>query len=127
MSHSTHGGTDHKAKADHDLKTAELLLAEGNHPDWVVTCSFYTALHCVDAYAHKLGITSFDPKPEEKLTAHSKRERFVKNNMQTYFGYYKWLHDRSTQARYDPQYFKLMFANVPSSAVKDAKIFVGLK
>ena len=127
MAQSTHDNTDHKAKADHDLKTAEFLLADGHHPDWVITCSFYTALHCVDAYAHKLGIASFEPRLGENLSAHSKRERFVKNQLNSYFVSYKRLRDRSTQARYDPQYFKLMLSNVPISAVKDAKNFFSLR
>jgi len=122
-----HDGKDHKNKAEHDLKTAELLLAEGDYPDWVITCSFYTALHFVDAYAHKLGIASFEPRLGEKMTPHSKRIRFVSTNLRQFFSSYKRLYDRCNQARYDPQYFKLMMTNVPISAVKDAKFFTTLK
>ena len=32
MAQSTHDNTDHKAKADHDLKTAEFLLADWASP-----------------------------------------------------------------------------------------------
>jgi hypothetical protein len=124
---SAHNSLDHKGKADHDLKIAEHLLVEGHYPDWVVICCFYTALHCVDAYAHKLGIISFEPKLGEKLSAHGKRERFVRSNLSSFFISYKRLHDRSTQARYDPQYYRLMMPNIPSSAVKDAKTFATLK
>jgi hypothetical protein len=124
---SSHSDVDHRSKADHDLKVAEQLLTDGHYPDWVITCSFYTALHCVDAYAHKLGIASFDPKLGEKLSAHSKRERFVKNQLTKYFVSYKRLHDRSSQARYDPQYFKLMYPSIPVAAVKEAKTFFALK
>ena len=85
----SHNQADHKDKACHDLKIAEQLLADGHYPDWVITCSFYTALHCVDAYAHKLGINSFEPKLGEKLSAHNKRERFVFSQLNQLFSNYK--------------------------------------
>lgn len=122
-----HDDKDHKSKAEHDLKIAEFLLTDGNYPDWVITCSFYTALHFVDAYAHKLGITSFEPRLGEKMTAHGKRIRFVNNELRRSFSNYKRLYDRCHQARYDPQYYKAMLPNVPSSAVRDAKVFSTIK
>jgi hypothetical protein len=124
---AVHTDKDHKNKAEHDLKIAEQLLADGNYPDWVITCSFYTALHFVDAYAHKLGITSFEPRLGEKMSSHGKRLRFVSNQLRQSFSSYKRLYDRCRQARYDPQYYKLMMTNVPVSAVKDARTFSTLK
>jgi hypothetical protein len=122
-----HNGKDHKNKAEHDLKIAEFLLTDGNYPDWVITCCFYTALHSVDAYAHKLGVTSFEPRLYEQTTAHGKRIRFVRDRLRPFFVKYKRLYDRCRQARYDPKYYQLMMPNVPSSAVKDARAFVALK
>jgi len=124
---AVHGIKDHKGKAEHDLKIAEFLLADGNYPDWVITCSFYTAVHYVDAYAHKLGINSFEPKLGERITAHGKRMRFVKNQLNQFFIGYKRLYDRCIQSRYDPQYYRLMPTSYPSLAVKDAKNFTTLK
>jgi len=121
-----HGDSDHISKAEHDKCLAETLLAEGKFPDWVITCSFYLALHCVDAYAHRQSITNFLPAPEEKLSVHGKRERFVKAQLNNCFFKYKWLHDRSNQARYDPQYFKLMPIGTASTCLADAKQFLGI-
>jgi hypothetical protein len=121
-----HNDKDHK-KAEHDLKIAEFLLADGNYPDWVITCCFYTALHYVDAYAHKLGIESFDPKLGERKTTHGKRIRFVKYNLKDFFVRYKKLYDRCLQVRYDPKYYKLMFPNIPGSALKAARTFTTIR
>lgn len=123
----SHGEKEHREKAQHDLKIAEKMLNNNNYPDWVVICSFYSALHYVDAFAHKLGKTSFKPRLGEKITAHRKRELFVRRHMKEFFASYKRLHDRSTQARYDPEYYKLMFPKIPSSAVKSAKRFESIK
>jgi len=124
---ASHDGKDHRCKAEHDLKIAELLLADGNYPDWVITCSFYTAVHYVDAYAHKLGIPSFEPRLGEEMTAHGKRIRFVREQLKQFFNSYKRLYDRCLQSRYDPQYYKLMFPSYSGSAVKDAKTFTTLR
>lgn len=120
-----HGDSAHIMKAEHDKCLAEALLAEGKFPDWAITCSFYLALHCVDAYAHRQGIT-FVLKQGDKLGIHGKRERFVKDKLNNYFFKYKWLHDRSNQARYDPQYFKLMPIGTASACFADAKQFLGI-
>lgn len=124
---ASHGIAEHKTKAEHDLKIAQLLLDKGDFLDWVITCSFYSAMHCVDAYAHKCGVTSFKPRLGEKTNAHRKRMRFVNNYLKHLFINYKRLFDRSTQARYDPQYFKLMYPKIPCSAVNDAKSFFSIK
>jgi hypothetical protein len=122
-----HGTEDHKCKAIHDKDIAELLLAEGKFPDWVITCSFYLALHAVDAYAHKLGLRNFDPTPDSQGTPHGKREYFVKINLSKYFNSYCRLRDRSEQARYDPLYFKLMPKNTPGAMLNEAKTFMAIK
>jgi len=119
-----HGDAEHMSKAEHDKCLAEALLTDGKFPDWVITCSFYLALHCVDAYAHTQGVTDFIPKPGEKLTVHGKRERFVKDKLNNCFFHYKWLHDRSNQARYDPLYYKLMPAGLANACLTDAKQFL---
>jgi hypothetical protein len=121
-----HGDAEHASKAEHDKCLAEMLLANGKFPDWVITSSFYLALHCVDAYAHRLGIRDFMPAKEEKLSVHGKRERFVKANLNNHFIKYKWLHDRSNQARYDPLYFKLMPIGTATASLADAKQFLGI-
>ena len=123
----THGFDEHKQKASHDKEIAEVLQREGAFPDWVVTCSFYSALHSVDAYAHKLGVKTFTPEPDEETNAHQKRVRFVEKNLKGYFGIYNILLSHSEQCRYDPDYFKLMHPNVPETMLKLANQFLEIK
>ena len=121
--------TDHKSKAEHDKETAQILLNNGKFPDWVITCSFYFALHCVDAYAHKHGVQDFKPALGERISAHKKRERYVWNALRSYFNSYSRLLDVSTQARYDPQYFTLVSKyapKVPEKLFKEAELFTKL-
>ncbi len=120
-----HGEAEHMQKADHDRCLAEALSTDGKFPDWVITCSFYVALHCVDAYAHTQGVT-FVAVQGEKLSLHGKRERFVKAKLNNHFINYKWLHDRSNQARYDPSYFKLMPIGTATACLADAKQFLNI-
>jgi hypothetical protein len=122
-----HGFGEHKQKAEHDRDLAERLYQESVFPDWVVTCSFYCALHSVDAYAHKLGIETFEPKPDEKTNAHRKRLRFVQSSLQVYFGRYNILLNRSEQCRYDPDYFRLMPKSLPETMLKLAEQFLLIK
>ncbi len=121
-----HGLEEHKQKATHDKNLAEKLHHDNTFPDWVVTCSFYSALHCVDAYAHRLGIESFVPRPDEDTTAHKKRERFVERNLKALFGSYEILLNHSKQGRYDPEYYRLMLPIVPNTMLKLAGQFFTL-
>jgi hypothetical protein len=123
---SGHGENEHKIKANHDKEVADFLLNTRKYPDWVVTCSFYIALHCVDAFAHRNGIRTFDPGLDEDITAHRKRELYVRKDLKTYFNIYKKLHDRSNQARYDPKYFQLIPTYLPAQMVKLAEKFLAL-
>lgn len=119
-----HGPEEHKQKATHDKDLAEKLHHDNIFLDWVVTCSFYSALHCVDAYAHKLGIKSFEPGPDENTTAHRKRERFVEHNLKSLFGSYEILRNHCDQCRYDPEYYRLMRPIVPNTMLKLAGQFL---
>lgn len=117
----------HQEKAHHDKDLAENLHNQKVFPDWVVTCSFYSALYCVDAYAHKLGITSFEPAIDEKLSAHQKRLRFVNSSLTEFFGFYETLYNRCRQCRYDPAYYNLMLPIVPETMLKLANKFLAIK
>lgn len=121
-----HGTEEHKQKATHDKNLAEKLHHDNAFPDWVVTCSFYSALHCVDAYAHKLRIESFKPSPDEKISPHRKRELFVERYMRNLFGSYEILRNHCDQCRYDPEYYRLMLPIVPSTMLKLADQFLSL-
>lgn len=122
-----HNGKEHVSKALHDREIAEYLLEKNLFPDWVITCSFYFVLHCVDSYAHKLGIRSFDPAPDENKSAHRKRELFVQKNLKDYFFWYMKLKDRSSQARYDPTYFQLIKPGYPKELFDKTKCFLKIK
>jgi hypothetical protein len=119
-----HGQNEHREKAIHDKTLADKLHQENTFPDWTVTCAFYCALHCVDAYAHKLGIRSFEPGLDENTNAHLKRARFVERNLRDLFGSYQSLRSHCEQCRYDPQYFRLMSKTVPATMLKLADKFL---
>lgn len=125
----SHCDADHKSKAEHDKETAQTLLSGDKFPDWVITCSFYFALHCVDTYAHRHGVQDFKPRPNEKISPHKKRELYVWNVLRSYFNSYKRLLDVSIQARYDPQYFTLVnkyAPKIPKKLFKEAESFMKL-
>lgn len=122
-----HGSDDHKKRAMHDEALAEMLCTNDDFSDWSIICSFYLALHCVDAYAHKLGIKSFEPAPDEKMSAHGKRRRFVRGNLKKFFSSYGQLYSRCSQCRYDPKYFKLMHSTLPEKMLKKAKEFLTIR
>jgi len=117
---------DHKQKGSHDGDLAEKLQKEGFYPDWVVTCSFYSALHFVDAYAHTLGVRTFEPAIDEKLSAHQKRLRFIDRCLKDYFGTYESLYNHCRLCRYDPEYYRLMLPIVPETMLKLARKFTTL-
>ncbi len=123
-----HGTEEHKQKAAHDKNLAEKLQCDKTFPDWVVTCSFYSALHCIDAYAHKSipNFPGFEPNPGEHTGAHRKREIFVERNLRPLFGSYEILRNRCDQCRYDPEYYRLMLPIVPSTMLKLAEQFFKL-
>lgn len=122
-----HLSNDHKIRAKHDEALAEMLCRNKEFSDWSITCSFYFALHCVDAYAHKLRIKSFERAPDESLSAHGKRKRFVRNNLGSFFNNYCKLYSRCHQCRYDPKYFKLMRLDIPGKMLKIAREFLTIR
>lgn len=105
--YSKHTAEDHINKLKHDCDLAQELAEKEDYYDWTITCAFYYAVHCVEAYAHKIG------KERELLgelgdeeSLHRKRERFVYKHLRDYFGIYRRLYDKSRQSRYDPTYFQ---------------------
>ncbi|MFX0138605.1 MAG: hypothetical protein ACFFDN_33490 [Candidatus Hodarchaeota archaeon] len=102
---------DHLDKAEHDLRISHQLLQNVSTLDWCITCLFYFALHCVSAHARNNGWTTFEPQPNEKISAHRKMINYVNQNMTRLFGTYNRLFDRSMQCRYDPVYFKSLEHN----------------
>lgn len=104
-----HEDESHEEKALHDKKIAEKLSDEDDCLDWVVICTFYYALHCIDAHAHRHGRITFESGPDENISPHTKRSLYVWNHLKSFFFIYRKLYSKGWQSRYDPQYFK----NVP--------------
>lgn len=105
--YSKHEMQDHLRKSEHDCDLAQQLSTTEDYYDWTIICCFYFAVHCVEAYAHKIGKERelrSDLGDEESL--HRKRERFVRNHLEPYFAIYRRLYDKSRQARYDPTYYE---------------------
>jgi len=102
-----HEMSDHLRKSEHDCDLAQQLSIREDYCDWTIICCFYFAVHCVEAYAHKIG------RERELLgglgdeeSLHRKRERFVQHRLKDYFSIYRRLYDKSRRARYDPTYFE---------------------
>lgn len=102
-----HTVENHVKKLNHDCKLAQELAGREDYYDWTITCAFYYVIHCVEAFAHKIG------RERELIgevgrgeSLHSKRERFVRRYMNDHFTIYRRLYDKSRQSRYDPTYFE---------------------
>lgn len=107
MKFPKHTAEDHINKMNHDSALGQQLADDENYCDWTITCAFYCAVHCVEAYAHKIGrerelLVEFG----DETSLHRKRERFVNNYLRDYFTIYRRLYDKSRRSRYDPTYFE---------------------
>ena len=65
------------------------------HADWIVTLTFYKALHAVDSYFAKKGI---DPRRHNK--SHPDRDEQVKKHLGSIHSKYSTLYTASIRARY---------------------------
>lgn len=93
----------HTEKAKHNTEFSASLL-ETKFKDWLITGSFYIALHYVDAHAIKNNI-KFEHLPGEE-TMHGLRIRYVRKKLRDFFSKYERLFQESMNARYDPLYLK---------------------
>lgn len=93
----------HIDKARHNTEFATSLL-ETKFKDWLITGSFYLALHYVDAHAAKKKV-KFEVLPGEE-TMHGLRRRYVRSKLKKFFAAYERLFQESMNARYDPIYLK---------------------
>lgn len=95
----------HTDKAKHNTEFAASLFGT-KFIDWLITGSFYVALHYVDAHAAKNKV-KFEVLPGEE-TMHGLRRRYVRRKLRTLFTAYERLYQESMNARYDPLYLKRM-------------------
>ena len=105
--YSKHKMEDHVRKSKHDCDLAQQLSEREDYYDWTIICCFYFAVHCVEAYAHKIGRErELRSGLGDDESLHLKREKFVHHRLKDYFGIYRRLYDKSRRARYDPNYYE---------------------
>ena len=90
------GSVAHRQRAIENERFAtqrlDASLSDDRH--WVVTALFYAAVHWVDAY---LALSNTHPRN------HQQRQSLIRSdpNLHAIHGSYRWLEDRSREARYD--------------------------
>lgn len=67
-------------------------------PAWAATMAFYAALHDVEAYFDVEGRTSGLPR---HYNTHAQRTPAVRRRLQPVYPHYRYLYDRSIEARYE--------------------------
>lgn len=108
--------TDHERKASHNANFLRFIQrhdvgSNPTYPDWLVTVSFYTSLHYVDAKLASL-IPPLHPRN------HAERNNFVARNLppdtaRKYF----YLKSKSEFARYFPDSERRISANTVSNCI----------
>ena len=104
-----HTAEDHVRKLKHDCKLAQKLAEGEEYCDWTIICTFYFAVHCIEAYAHKKRLERFlkyNSHGRGNQNLHQLRQRFVDEYLPKYFTLYIRLYDKSRASRYDPKYFE---------------------
>jgi hypothetical protein len=84
----------HEAQSEHNRALADALDSE-KCPDWVITSSFYAALHLVDA-AIRNEFTGVEPHSHPSRINYIARSACLKSIATDY----QWLYDRCHEARY---------------------------
>jgi len=109
----------HKAQASHNYNFVQSLSpAKPRFPDWVITGSFYMALHCVNAHAAKKGWKwkKYHPRDPSRISPYTQRLRYVENKLgMDFFKKFNRLLQECWNARYDPFFLKKIY---PSKANK---------
>lgn len=79
--------------AEHNEKVCRFLKKKPDFSDWIITVTFYAALHYVE---HKL----LSDHKIKNSKSHKKRKAVVQKNLPNIFGEYSHLLDMSQNARY---------------------------
>jgi len=106
---------DHINKSNHDSEVANILSTNLSYCDWRLVCVFYSVIHRIDAYAHKIGRERelVPSSIEEEGKWYDLRRKFVKNHLKEYYGLYDRLYNMSRDCRYNPKYYQYL-ANYPA-------------
>jgi hypothetical protein len=100
---------DHIDKANHDLKVSDYLSKKEEFCDWNIISIFYYAVHCIEAYAHKINrVRDLIPPMGRERERHRFRLIFVQKNITKYYGLYDRLYKMSRKCRYHPAYYKIL-------------------
>src|SRR5665213_845583 len=99
-------GRDH---AEHNRDCCNSLHSVGKFNDWVVTTTFYAALHFVSNEIFPLSVKGkryvdlddyYRQLPNPKKSKHLELNELVRRNISLVKGQYKWLYDNCMSARY---------------------------
>ena len=119
---SDHTMDDHIHKSEHDFEVANLLSENPRYCDWGLVCVFYSMIHCIDAYAHKIRREKeLMPSSigEKKGGWYELRRKFMKKYLNKFYGLYDRLYNKSRECRYNPKYYQLM----PKNPIYRKKLF----
>lgn len=102
--------------AKHNEKVCRYLKKKPDFSDWIITITFYTALHYV---GHKLLLTH----KIKNLKDHKKRTEAVEKNLPEISGEYSHLLDMSQNARYRNYIKDREAASVAEKHLEKIKVF----
>lgn len=93
---------DHYGQAQHNEEFAESLNAQPDlaYWDWLITVSFYAAVHYVEAYFSTVSSLGHSEQACGKLSPHTFRARAVKEHLRACWRSYRKLQDASWNVRY---------------------------
>ena len=108
---------NHFSQAVHNETLAASLLSKLTYKDWLITVSFYSALHYVEAKLasrtppiHPASDVPKDPKTgRPRCSPHIYRDQLVELHYNKIFGDYRFLRVKSEESRY--QCFKNSFSD----------------
>lgn len=120
-----------KAHAKHNEDVCDFLVADGKFTDWIVTTSFYSALHYVQheifpltesgtTYPHFNTYYNSVLK-SRRISKHEGTKQLVKTHIPTCFSYYRWLLDACMNARYSDYRVSPAKANLAKTNLDEIK------
>jgi len=93
---------DHLAQAQHNEAFASQLMTDLKYKDWLITVSFYAAIHYVEAEFTKLpGVSHSETSVPPNTSLHAHRENLVRQHFgKPVWQDYRKLHIASNTPRY---------------------------
>ena len=117
-----------KQQALHDYNlVSSLSPTKPTFPDWVITISFYMALHCVNAHAaiNKWKWEKYPKKSPFIISRHAQALRYVSMKLGNQsFRDYNRLYQECWNARYDPFFLQNSHCSKAGKLFELAKKFI---